>query len=199
MSIQPTSSDILAHEMPRRPSEQTPSEDQKAPQKWIAPVAIGALVVGLVGLGVGAYALATTPAKTSGPQGPAGPQGAQGPAGRAGPQGPRGPAGPAGPAGTIADTTIVSATALTSATDPPAGTVLVAETSCPPGHVLLSGGAQVAGSDAKADRDVELRSSFPLDKTRWQAVAMVTHPLGAGATMTMKPFVVCGVPATATS
>ena len=87
MSIQPTSSEILAHEMPRRPSEQTPSDDQKASQKWIAPVAIGALVVGLVGLGVGAYALATTPAKTSGPQGPAGPQGAQGPAGRAGPAG----------------------------------------------------------------------------------------------------------------
>ena len=35
MSIQPTSSDILAHEMPRRSSKQTPSEDQKAPQKWI--------------------------------------------------------------------------------------------------------------------------------------------------------------------
>lgn len=140
MSIQPTSSEILTHEMSRRPSEQTPSDHQKVSQKWIAPVAIGALVVGLAGLAVGAYAVATTPAKTSGPQGPTGPRGAQGPAGPAGPQGPR---GAVGPAGTIADTTIVSATALTSAADPPAGTVLVAETSCPPGHVLLSGGAQV--------------------------------------------------------
>ncbi len=40
--------------------------------KWIVPVVIAALLVGGAGLGVGAYAVATTPAKTSGPQGRAG-------------------------------------------------------------------------------------------------------------------------------
>ena len=60
-------------------------------------------------------------------------------------------------------------------------------------------GAEVSGSDAKAERDVELRSSFPLDKTRWQTVAMVTQSLGAGGTMSMRPFVVSGLPATTSS
>jgi hypothetical protein len=195
MSIQPTSTEILTHEVPTQPLGQAPSEHQDASRRWIAPAAIGALVVGLAGLAIGAYALATMPAKTSGPQGPVGPQGEQGPQGPAGQQGPQ---GPAGPAGTVSDTAIVSSTALTTVPHPPAGTVLVAETSCPSGHVLLSGGAEVSASSANAERFVELRSSFPLDKTRWQTVAVVTHPLGAGVTMTMKPFVVCGVRATAT-
>ena len=73
--------------------------------KWVAPVVIAALLVGGAGLGVGAYAVATTPAKTSGPQGRAahGATGAQGPQGV---KGDAGPAGPAGPAGTIAATSI---------------------------------------------------------------------------------------------
>ena len=58
--------------------------------KWIAPVVIAALLVGGTGLGVGAYAVATTPAKTSGPQGRAG---ATGTTGAQGPQGVKGGAG----------------------------------------------------------------------------------------------------------
>ena len=50
-------------------------------RRWVAPVVIAALLVGGAGLGVGAYAVATTPAKTSGPQGRTGATGAQGPQG----------------------------------------------------------------------------------------------------------------------
>ena len=39
--------------------------------RWVVPTVIGALVIGLAGLGVGAYALVKMPAKTSGPTGAA--------------------------------------------------------------------------------------------------------------------------------
>ncbi len=161
------------------------------PPKWVLPALIIALVLGLAGLGVGIYAVAMTPAKTSGPPGPAGPQGATG---AQGPQGAKGDTGPVGPAGTIDATSIVASTAVTSSPDAAVGTVLVAETSCPVGKLLLSGGAEVTSSSTQADRDVELRSSFPFSKTQWQTVAVVTHTLGAGVSMTMKPYVVCGEP-----
>ncbi len=185
--------------MSNPPTTQVPTTQEpagawngKGQRKWVAPVVVGALVIGLAGLGVGAYALATMPAKTSGPQGPTGPRGATGPEGPQGVPGPKGAAGAAGPAGTLSDTSIVAATALTSAPNPPVGTVLVAKTTCPAGHILLSGGAQVSAPGVQADRNVELRSSFPLNKTHWQTVAIVTGPLGAGVKMTMKPFVMCG-------
>ena len=186
MSNPPTS------EMPLQAPLVRPARDPRQP-RWLAPVVLSALVVGMAGLGVGAYAVATVPAKTSGPRGATG---ATGPQGR---QGVAGPKGDAGPAGTIADTSIVAASALTSPSNPAVGTVLVAKTSCPFGLVLLSGGAEVSAPGVQADRNVELRSSFPLNKSHWQTVAIVTGPLGAGVSMTMKPFVVCGLPATTTS
>jgi hypothetical protein len=164
---------------------------------WVVPVVVAAAVVGLAGLGVGVYALATMPAKTSGPRGPVGPSGAQGdpgPAGAAGAAGPTGPAGPAGPAGTLASTSIVAGATVTSAPNPPAGTVLVAKTSCPLGTILLTGSAQVTATGVIADRNVELRESLPLAPNIWQTVALVTGSLGQGMAMTMKPYVVCGVP-----
>ncbi len=166
------------------------TEPRKAsgPRKWVVPAVIIGLVIGAAGLGVGAYAVATTPAKTSGPQGPTGATGAEGP------QGAKGDAGPAGPAGTIAAATILSGTALKSAPNPAAGTVLVAKTSCPSGKILLNGGAQVTAPGLQADRNVMLRSSFPINSTKWQTVAIVTGPLGAGVAMTMAPYVVCGEP-----
>lgn len=163
--------------------------------RWIAPVVIAALVVGLAGLGVGAYAVATTPAKTSGPQGPAGQTGAVGPQGQQGVPGAKGATGAAGatgPAGALAATSIVASTALKSAPDPAVGTVLVAKTSCPAGKILLSGGAQVSAPGVLADRNVELRASFPFSTTQWQTVSIVTGSLGVGVVMTMKPYVVCG-------
>jgi collagen type I alpha len=167
--------------------------------KWVAPVVIAALLVGGAGLGVGAYAVATMPAKTSGPQGRTGATGATGAQGPQGVKGDTGPTGPAGPAGTIAATTILSATSLKSAPDPAVGTVLVAKTSCPFGKVLLNGGAQVTAPGVQADRNVTLRSSFPINSTKWQTVAIVTGPLGAGVVMTMTPYVVCGEPTPASS
>lgn len=139
-----------------------------------------ALVVGLVGIGLGIAALSNKPA--TGPAGATGPQG---------PAGPAGPTGPQGPAGTISSATVVSATTLTSAPNPAVGTVLVAKTSCPTGKILLSGGAQVSATGG-ADQNVTLHGSFPLNESTWQAVGLVTAPLGAGVTMTMKPFVICG-------
>ena len=81
--------DPSASQTPQRPWDGKGS-------RWVVPVVIVSLVVGLAGLGVGAYAVATTPAKTSGPQGPVGKTGATGPQGQQGLPGPRGqPALPA--------------------------------------------------------------------------------------------------------
>lgn len=88
--------------------------------------------------------------------------------------------------------TAVSPTATVSAPNPPVGTVLVAQTTCPPGTVLLTGGAQVFAPGVLPDRNVELRSSAPLNATTWQTVGEVTGPLGAGNPMTLKPYVLCG-------
>ena len=156
---------------------------------------MASLIVGLGGLGVGIFAVATMPAKTSGPRGPAGATGAtgaQGPQGAAGPAGSAGPAGPTGAPGTVASASVVWGPTLTSAPNPPVGTVLVAQTACPAGKVLVSGSAQVT-APGLADRNVVLRSSFPLTGNLWQTVAMVTAPLGAGLSMSMKPYVLCGV------
>ena len=194
MSSPSLASEMLTAQMPATPQVSPGPRETTAP-RWVVPVVAATLVIGLAGLGTGAYAIATMPAKTSGPQGPVGVRGAMGPQGPQGVPGATGQSGPVGPAGTIATTSIVSSTALTSATDPAAGTVLVARTSCPAGKVLLSGGAQVYAPGAQADRNVVLRSSFPLSATKWQTVALATGPLGAGVFMTMKPFVVCGTSA----
>ena len=172
----------------------TESSPVKPVPRWVVPTVIGALVIGLAGLGVGAYALVKMPAKTSGPTGAVGATGKQGVPGPAGPAGPAGAAGTPGPKGTIATTSVVAATTLSSAADAPVGTVLVAKTVCPTGKILLSGGAQVSASSAAANQYVVLSSSFPLSESIWQSDAIVTGPLGAGVTMSMKPFVVCGAP-----
>jgi hypothetical protein len=185
------SNQLPVSEMLADPTHAASTRAEKWP-RWVVPVVIAALVLGLAGVGIGVYAVVTTPAKTSGPPGPAGPQGA---VGLQGPQGAKGDPGPAGPAGTIDATSIVASTTVTSAPDAAVGTVLVANASCPDGKLLLSGGAEVSASSGQADRDVELRSSFPLSKTEWQTVAVVTRPLGAGVSMTLKPYVVCGTPA----
>ncbi len=159
---------------------------------WLVPVVVASLIVGLGGLGVGIYAVATTPAKTSGPRGPAGATGATGAQGPQGIAGPAGAAGPTGAPGTVASASVVGGTTMTSAPNPPVGTVLVAQTACPIGKILMSGSAQVTAPGI-ADRNVVLRSSIPLTGNLWQTVAMVTAPLGAGLSMSMKPYVLCGV------
>jgi len=153
-------------------------------------------VVGLAGLGVGIYAVAKMPAKTSGPRGAVGPTGAtgaQGPQGVPGPSGATGPPGPSGPAGTIASASVVAGPPLTSAPNPPVGTVLVAMTACPIGKILMSGSAQVSALGVVNDRNVGLRVSIPLNASTWETVGIVTAPLSPGIAMSMRPFVVCGV------
>ena len=125
--------------------------------RWLVPVVVASLVVGLGGLGVGIYAVATTPAKTLGPPGPAGAtgdtgaQGPQGVAGPAGAPGAPGATGPMGAPGTVASASIVGGTTVTSAPNPPVGTVLVAQTACPVGKILMSGSAQVAPAPGVAE------------------------------------------------
>lgn len=187
--------------------EMTPETVQTARPvpSWVVPSVVAALVLGVAGLGVGIYAVATMPGKTSGPRGavgPAGPKGDQGLQGVTGAVGPAGPAGPTGPSGTLASTTIVTGATLTSAANPPVGTVLVGRTSCPPNTILLTGSAQVTATGTIADRNVELRTSLPMAPNIWQTVALVTGPLGSGMSMSMQPYVVCGVaakPATTTT
>lgn len=160
--------------------------------KWMKPVVIGASVLSLAGVGIAAYAVASQPATTSGPQGP---RGAMGPEGPQGPQGPEGKQGPAG----LASTTVLRGTSVVSAPDPAVGTVLEAKTTVPAGAVLLSGGAQVTAPGTLPDRNVALRESFPLNETTWETVAIVTGPLGKGVKMTLTPYVVYGPPAATAS
>jgi hypothetical protein len=167
----------------------TPETDPyyRAAPRWTTTAVILALLLGLAGVGLGAYALAKQPSKVAGPTGA---QGAQGP---------RGLQGKPGAAGTVAASTIVRGSSQSTSPDPPAGTVLDAKTSCPAGKILLSGGAQVSAPGVTADRNVTLRSSFPDNETTWETVALVTGPLGTGVSMTMTPYVVCGTATTTTT
>jgi hypothetical protein len=169
-------------------------------RNWGPLLVVLSLVFALVALGAGIYAVVKVPAQ--GPPGRNGSTGATGATGAQGPQGPAGPAGSAGAAGgqgTVASTSLVAGVAHVSRPDPPVGTVLVAKTACPPGQLLVSGGAQVSAPGVVADRNVVLRSSFPLTPHVWENVALVTGPLGAGVTMTMTPYVICGVAAKPTN
>jgi hypothetical protein len=168
----------------------------------LVALVVVALVLALGGVGLAAYGLATMPAAVSGPRGARGPIGATGPRGARGPTGatgPRGAAGPSGPPGTVATTRVIEATTLVSAADPPVGTVLVADTSCPAGDVLLSGGGQASAPGDLADRRVEIRQSIPLTANSWQVVAETTGTLGPGKAMSLKPYVLCGVPSKVSS
>lgn len=153
-----------------------------------------ALLFGLAGLGVGVAALVRGPQEVVGPTGAPGGPGPRGPTGAMGPTGPRGAAGPAGPAGTVKKTSIVSPTADLSGPNPAVGAVVVADTSCPTSEVLLGGGGRVSAPGVLADRNVEIRASFPLNSTTWQVVGEVTGPLGAGKSMSLRPYVICGRP-----
>jgi len=147
------------------------------------------VILAVAALGVAIGALFSVPAV-----GPTGAVGPQGPIGVQGVTGKTGVAGPVGPAGTIKSTDVVAATALVSTPNPEPGAVLVAKTSCPVGDILLGGGARVSAPGVIPDRSVMLRSSFPLTTSTWQTVSIVTGPLGAGTSMTMKPYVLCGKP-----
>ena len=59
----------------------------------------------------------------------------------------------------------------------------------------VGGRADVSVSGV-ADQHVALKSSYPLNTDSWRTVSVVTKPLGTGQSMTMKPYVTCGVPST---
>lgn len=171
-----------------------PAQPGRSKAGIIGLMAVGALSLAAIGMAASAeMSVPTAVNGKTGATGPAGPQGIQGAVGLAGAAGPIGKTGPAGPAGTIKASAPLSAKPLVSAPDPPVGTVLVGTTSCFPGEVLLTGGGQATAPGA-ADRNVEVRSSFPLNAHAWRTVAMVTAPLGAGHAMTLRPYVVCGTP-----
>lgn len=156
---------------------------------------VAAVVLGLAGVGLGAVALVRTPPTVVGPTGPRGPRGTAGPVGprgAVGQTGRQGPVGPAGAPGTVKAVEVVRPSPDLTGPDPAVGAVLVGRTDCPAHTVLLGGGAQVSAPGVVGDRNVELRSSFPLSSHRWQVVAEVTGPLGAGNAMTMQPYVLCG-------
>jgi hypothetical protein len=180
--------DMSVAEPPTQTLELDRYPEYRAAPRWVVPLAIIAALLGIAGIGVGVYALATQPAKVSGPRGPMGPMGQQGP---------RGATGKQGPMGTVASTSVVRGSSKSTAPNPQPGTVLDAQTSCPSGSIMVSGGAQVSAPGLTADRNVTLRASFPLNATTWETVALVTGQLGQGATMTMTPYVVCGVAANA--
>jgi hypothetical protein len=160
--------------------------------RWVVPVIIGSIVVGLAGLGTGIYAIAKIPPKVSGPTGKTGPPGPVGPVGATGPVGPAGPVGPVGPAGTVTAGSVVTGPAIASATAAPVGTELVDRVSCPFGKIILSGGGQV--SAAGAAQTVAIRSSFPVDGNTWQVVGVVIAKLPVGVAMTLTPYALCGDP-----
>jgi hypothetical protein len=100
-----------------------------------------------------------------GPQGPAGPQGSQGVAGPAGPSGPQGPAGINGVSGLVK----VSATTAANSFDGK-----IAEVDCPPGKVVVGGGAFTLFTDDGMVNTggLVLRSSGPhphADRQGWLA------------------------------
>ncbi len=179
----------------RTPTANLDAPPPKGLRSVLAAVVIAALA-GLAGLGVAIWALETVPAVgPQGPQGLRGPQGSpgiQGPQGVQGVQGITGPQGKRGVPGTITAGKVVSGSTLVSAPNPAVGTVLVAKTSCPAGKVLMGGGAQVWAKGVVADRNVYLRSSFPLNSKTWQTVAITSGLLGSGTSMNLKPFVLCG-------
>ncbi len=151
---------------------------------------IGALIIGLAGLGTGIYAITKTPSKVSGPVGPTGATGPEGPAGATGPTGAAGPTGPAGPPSALTVGSIITAPAVATAAAAPSGTELAAKVSCPAGKVVLSGGGQV--STSRGTQRVALSSSFPVDAVTWEVVGAVIAKLPAGVTMSVTPFAICG-------
>jgi Collagen triple helix repeat (20 copies) len=133
----------------------------------------------------------TGAAGPTGPRGATGLTGKQGTPGPAGPVGARGAQGPAGQNGTVVASTPVSGPAVLSVIDPPVGTAVTASASCPVGQILLGGGAQVTGS-AAVEKNVMLRSSYPMSSNAWRTVAVVMAPLGISDQVSLHPYVLCG-------
>jgi hypothetical protein len=78
-----------------------------------------------------------------------------------------------------------------SGVDPAVGTAITATASCPVGQVLLGGGANVTGA-GQAQKNVVLRSSYPVTGSVWRTVDVVMAPLGGSGQVSVHPYVLCG-------
>lgn len=99
------------------------------------------------------------------------PRGPAGPTGPAGPPGPQGPAGPAGPSGTSGYQVLTLTTPSNSST-PKALTA-----TCPPGKLVVGGGARVFGAFAQTAVWLSGPDGSPVAPTQWRAAA---HEVGPG-------------------
>ena len=120
------------------------------------------------------------------------------PAGATGQQGPAGPQGPQGEQGDpgVSGLQIVSVTSSTSSVSPKA-----VEASCPPGKVIIGGGAELHGPTifgGTADGSVALVSSRPATSTTWEAIAReivypnnTASPPSTGQTWSLTSYAIC--------
>lgn len=132
-----------------------------------------------------------------GPQGPMGPQGEKGPQGDVGAQGPQGPVGPMGPMGNQgipgpSGSMLVMGPAMATAVGAVKGTAATSVASCPAGHVLLGGGAQVTTTAPDMSK-VGLTSSYPSSVAAWTATGVIFSALGGLNTMTATAYALCSL------
>ncbi len=158
-------------------------------------LAIGALVISLVSLGIASWSLSRHPLEGAvGARGPAGPPGASGPQGVQGPPGAVGPPGATGAAGAtvkLGSSRLVTGPLATTAPNPSIGTLLSAVAQCPASTFLLSGGA-IVSTTAGTKAGVTLQSSSPSPSSSWRAIAEVNGKVPPGQSMTLRAFALCG-------
>lgn len=70
---------------------------------------------------------------------------------------------------------------------------MTATATCDPGKVVLGGGARVTVSNAIADENVSLRSSYPSAANTWTAVAVVTDSLPLLTSTTVTAYALCSL------
>lgn len=124
-----------------------------------------------------ATVLGMSPEELRGQQGPAGPQGSTGPAGPQGPQGPQGAPG-------VAGLEVVTASGDAAATD---NTKFVS-VSCPPGKVILGGGASTNSFQDWAVMDSRPANFVDGLATSW-SVFYIKH--GADSSLTATAYGIC--------
>jgi hypothetical protein len=80
----------------------------------------------------------------------------------------------------------------TTATGAQLDTTLTVQAVCPPGTILISGGANVTNSDTTPHpARVQLVESRPLNSTTWQATGVVGTGLGSSNAMTVTVYAYC--------
>jgi hypothetical protein len=117
----------------------------------------------------------------------------KGVAGAPGPAGPAGKAGPAGPAGAPGAPGLVGREVVTVLSPDNSDDFKTVAADCPPGKVVIGGGAAVANPDGgfTSLRQVQLYGSFPPFKTRWLGEAQELAP--TAVTWALEVYAICAV------